>query len=68
MVYVWNYDTQQLVYRLPGHKGSVNEVDFHPLEPIGAPPRLTRPVMRRSAVGVQRQESLPRRAAAVDLA
>jgi len=34
MVYIWNYDSQQLVYRLPGHKGSVNEVDFHPLEPI----------------------------------
>jgi len=33
-VYVWNYTTGQLVYRLPGHKGSVNEVDFHPDEPI----------------------------------
>ena len=35
MVYVWNYFTGELVYRLPGHKGSVNEVDFHPSEPIG---------------------------------
>lgn len=34
MVYVWNYLSQQLVYRLPGHKGSVNEIDFNPNEPI----------------------------------
>ena len=24
----------QLVYKLPGHNGSVNDVDFHPKEPI----------------------------------
>lgn len=32
--YVWNFDTTKLEYRLPGHKGSVNEVAFHPKEPI----------------------------------
>lgn len=33
-VYVWNTATCQIVYRLPGHRGSVNDVDFHPKEPI----------------------------------
>ena len=31
---VWEQDSQALKYRLPGHKGAVHEVDFHPLEPI----------------------------------
>jgi WD40 repeat protein len=35
MVYVWNYQSGQLVYRLPGHKGCTNDIDFHPSEPIG---------------------------------
>ncbi len=34
LVYVWDYSSGKLVYRLPGHSGSVNEVVFHPLEPI----------------------------------
>jgi len=34
MVYIWQADTGKVVYKLPGHKGSVNAVDFHPLEPI----------------------------------
>ncbi|KAI8475516.1 MAG: WD40 repeat-like protein [Monoraphidium minutum] len=36
IVYVWDADTLQLEYALPGHKGSVNEVAFHPKEPIVA--------------------------------
>ena len=33
-VYVWDAVTGSLAYKLPGHKGSVNEVVFHPDEPI----------------------------------
>ncbi len=33
-VNVWRHDTGELVYRLPGHLGSVNEAVFHPSEPI----------------------------------
>ena len=35
-VYVWNASESSLLYKLPGHKGSVNEVVFHPdvQEPI----------------------------------
>ncbi|KII66467.1 U5 small nuclear ribonucleoprotein 40 kDa protein [Thelohanellus kitauei] len=33
-VYVWDCVTRSLVYKLPGHEGSVNDVDFHPIEPI----------------------------------
>jgi Prp8 binding protein len=33
-VYVWDTTSRQILYRLPGHAGSVNEVDFHPTEPI----------------------------------
>ena len=32
--YIWAVETASLEYKLPGHKGSVNEVDFHPSEPI----------------------------------
>ena len=32
--YVWATETGTLVYCLPGHKGSVNDVVFHPQEPI----------------------------------
>lgn len=34
MVYVWDAKSAEIEYMLPGHKGSVNEVVFHPLEPI----------------------------------
>ncbi|PNH01670.1 U5 small nuclear ribonucleoprotein, partial [Tetrabaena socialis] len=34
MVYVWDTSTRKLLYKLPGHSGSVNEVAFHPKEPI----------------------------------
>jgi len=33
-VYVWDTTTRMILYKLPGHSGSVNEVDFHPHEPI----------------------------------
>lgn len=33
-VYVWDAETGNLRYHLPGHKGSVNEAVFHPTEPI----------------------------------
>lgn len=33
-VYVWDVATQRILYKLPGHSGSVNEVDFHPTQPI----------------------------------
>jgi Prp8 binding protein len=33
-VYVWDLNTKKILYKLPGHLGSVNEVDFHPNEPI----------------------------------
>jgi Prp8 binding protein len=31
---VWKFETGELMYKLPGHKGSCNEVTFHPKEPI----------------------------------
>jgi len=34
MVYIWDTATRQIKYKLPGHQGSVNEVSFHPTEPI----------------------------------
>mmetsp|Transcript_6200 Transcript_6200/g.13514 ORF Transcript_6200/g.13514 Transcript_6200/m.13514 type:complete len:357 (+) Transcript_6200:226-1296(+) len=34
MVYIWNATDRKLVYKLPGHTGSVNDVQFHPKEPI----------------------------------
>lgn len=33
-VYIWDTITRRIVYKLPGHQGSVNDVDFHPKEPI----------------------------------
>jgi Prp8 binding protein len=33
-VYVWDTASRKILYKLPGHKGSVHEVDFHPKEPI----------------------------------
>ena len=34
MVYVWDVETGRILYKLPGHSACVNEVDFHPFEPI----------------------------------
>eukprot|EP01121_Diplochlamys_sp_Union-15-3_P010109 TRINITY_DN2808_c0_g1_i1.p1 TRINITY_DN2808_c0_g1~~TRINITY_DN2808_c0_g1_i1.p1 ORF type:complete len:189 (-),score=22.97 TRINITY_DN2808_c0_g1_i1:30-596(-) len=33
-VYIWDTTTRKIIYKLPGHKGSVNECVFHPKEPI----------------------------------
>lgn len=33
-VYIWDTTTRKILYKLPGHLGSVNDVDFHKLEPI----------------------------------
>lgn len=33
-VYIWDVTAKKLVFKLPGHCGSVNSIDFHPKEPI----------------------------------
>jgi Prp8 binding protein len=33
-VYIWDVSSRKILYKLPGHQGSVNETDFHPTEPI----------------------------------
>lgn len=33
-LYIWDAETTKISYKLPGHTGSVNCVDFHPTEPI----------------------------------
>jgi len=33
-VYVWDATTRRILYKLPGHSGSINEVHFHPTQPI----------------------------------
>ncbi|KAI8806650.1 WD40-repeat-containing domain protein [Cladochytrium replicatum] len=33
-VVVWEVTARRIVYKLPGHKGCVNDVDWHPSEPI----------------------------------
>lgn len=33
-MYVWDTSSRRILYKLPGHHGSVNSVDFHPTEPI----------------------------------
>jgi len=33
-VYVWDVSSRRILYKLPGHQGSVNETDFHPTEKI----------------------------------
>jgi len=35
-VYVWDATSRRITYKLPGHNGCVNEVIFHPKEPIVA--------------------------------
>jgi len=34
LVYVWDVASSRVSYKLPGHAGTVNEIDFHPTEPI----------------------------------
>lgn len=33
-VYIWDTTSRRIAYKLPGHNGSVNDIDFHPKEPI----------------------------------
>ncbi|XP_063829235.1 U5 small nuclear ribonucleoprotein 40 kDa protein [Ostrinia nubilalis] len=33
-LYVWDTTSRRVLYKLPGHNGSVNDVDFHRTEPI----------------------------------
>lgn len=33
-LYIWEVESAKIAYKLPGHTGSVNDVDFHPSEPI----------------------------------
>lgn len=33
-VYIWSYKSCNILYKLPGHRGSVNEVVFSPKEPL----------------------------------
>lgn len=33
--YIWDTTSRRILYKLPGHNGSINDVDFHPKEPIG---------------------------------
>ncbi|RCN34467.1 WD domain, G-beta repeat protein [Ancylostoma caninum] len=32
--YVWDVSSRHILYKLPGHLGSVNATDLHPMEPI----------------------------------
>ncbi|KAF5364063.1 hypothetical protein D9756_000169 [Leucocoprinus leucothites] len=34
MVCIWDVESGNILYKLPGHKGTVTAVDFHPKEPI----------------------------------
>jgi Prp8 binding protein len=34
MLYIWETASRKLLYKLPGHTGGVNDVCFHPKEPI----------------------------------
>ncbi|KAJ2961217.1 hypothetical protein NQZ79_g3531 [Umbelopsis isabellina] len=33
-VVIWEVSSRKILYKLPGHKGCVNDVDWHPKEPI----------------------------------
>jgi Prp8 binding protein len=33
-VNIWDVQSKRTLYKLPGHKGSVSEVNFHPTEPV----------------------------------
>lgn len=35
-VYIWDTTSRRILYKLPGHNGSVNDIAFHPKEPIVA--------------------------------
>jgi Prp8 binding protein len=33
-LYIWDFEDGKIAYKLPGHLGSINDVAFHPAEPI----------------------------------
>lgn len=33
-VYIWDTTSRRILYKLPGHLGAVNDIDFHKVEPI----------------------------------
>lgn len=33
-VYIWDTTSRRIIYKLPGHNGSVNDIQFHPKESI----------------------------------
>lgn len=33
-VVIWKTETGEVEYKLPGHKGGVNQVDWHPVDPV----------------------------------
>jgi WD40 repeat protein len=33
-LYIWEVEAAKIAFKLPGHTGSVNDIDFHPSEPI----------------------------------
>lgn len=37
-VYIWDAQFRRILYKLPGHQGSVNDVQFHPIQPISKYP------------------------------
>ena len=57
-VYVWNAQTGKIIYKLPGHQGSVNETAFHPIEPIRESCSIVMIMNNCSDVRRQRQEDL----------
>jgi Prp8 binding protein len=61
-VYVWDTGSRNIAYKLPGHQGSVNAVDFHPTEPIGEQ-NFTRSstILNFSPFGWKRQTNVPGR-------
>ena len=40
---MWDTTSRRILYKLPGHAGSVNELAFHPEEPISksSPPQVS---------------------------
>jgi len=34
-VYIWDTNSRKIIYKLPGDLGSVHDVDFHKVKPIG---------------------------------
>eukprot|EP00771_Trimastix_marina_P000492 gnl/Trimastix_PCT/1511.p1 GENE.gnl/Trimastix_PCT/1511~~gnl/Trimastix_PCT/1511.p1 ORF type:complete len:344 (+),score=76.12 gnl/Trimastix_PCT/1511:54-1085(+) len=33
-VHIWDFHSRRMLYKLPGHQGTVNDVAFHPREPV----------------------------------